>query len=70
MSFPKEISSSVALLEELNEYSNVFEYDVSNLKRVDGAEYAIVLKLGTRPPFRALYNMSEKELTLLREYLD
>ena len=70
VSFSENVPAGVVLLEELKEYSDVFEYDVSDLKRVDGAEHAIVLEPGTRAPFRPLYNMSENELALLCEYID
>ena len=56
---------------EIREYADVFEYkDIANLRRPLGAEHAIDLELGQRPPSRPLYNLSVKELRLLREYLD
>ena len=55
---------------EFRSFSKVFEYkDVAKLKGPEGAEHAIELEEGKRPPFQPLYNLSVKELEVLREYL-
>ena len=64
-----EVSTKIP--EELRDFADVFEYkDVATLNRPQGVEHAINLELGKRPPFRLLYNLSPKELEVLREYLE
>lgn len=65
------VSEMEDLPEALRDFADVFEYnDVARLRRPDGVEHAIDLESGQRPPYRPLYNLSQKELEVLREYLE
>ncbi|KAF4546986.1 Transposon Tf2-5 polyprotein-like protein 3 [Elsinoe fawcettii] len=56
---------------EFTQFSDVFEYkDIARLPRPPGAEHAIELEPGKKPPFQPLYNLSVKELEVLKEYLE
>ena len=67
----RDVSAEESQLpEEFRPKAGVFEYkDIASLKRPEGVDHAIDLEPGKRPPFRPLYNLSERELTALREYL-
>ncbi|KAI7299779.1 hypothetical protein KC315_g17470, partial [Hortaea werneckii] len=59
------------LPEELQGYADVFNTEeAARHKRPEGAEHAIDLEPGQKPPHRPLYSMSERELRTLREYLE
>lgn len=56
---------------EIQEFEDVLaEGDVADRPLPEGVEHAIDLEPGEKPPFRPLYNLSAKELEVLREYLD
>lgn len=60
-----------ALPASLHEYRDVFNTDSEAARQlVTQASHPIVLELGTKPPFRPLYNLSTTELATLREYLE
>ena len=66
-----EDTSPSKLPTEFAEFEDVFTYeDIANLPRPEGAEHAIPVMEGQKPPFRPLYNLSHTELDTLREYLD
>lgn len=44
--------------------------DVAGRPLPEGVEHAIDIEPGQKPPFRPLYNLSGRELEVLREYLD
>jgi transposase InsO family protein len=55
----------------LKDFEDVFsEQEASVLADDMEVEHAIDLEPGKQPPYRAIYNLSEKELKILRDYLD
>ena len=60
---------TILLLELLDFTDVVLTNDSKTLLDYKGSGYAIKLKLGTTAPFSPLYNLSLKELGVLREYL-
>ena len=57
------------LSKELREYKDVFSIkEVGKLSLYKGRDYTI--KTTLKPPFSLLYNLSNTELTALRNYLD
>jgi hypothetical protein len=67
----KKIQDLPELLEEIKDYGDVIiSRDVTYHALPTGVAHAIDLEARERPLFRALYNLSVKELVALREYLD
>jgi hypothetical protein len=67
----KKIQDLPELLEEIKDYYDVITSgDIAYHMLPTGVAYAIDLEAGERPLFRALYNLSVKELVALKEYLD
>jgi transposase InsO family protein len=67
----KEFQGDPELPTEIKDFADVILVgDTENRPLPKGVEHAIDLEPGQRPPFRPLYNLSAKELTALREYLD
>lgn len=61
----------VEIPDELRDFEDVFSSDQAGaLPDHSTHDHAIDLKEGKEPPFGPLYNLSEKELGVLREYLD
>ena len=55
----------------LGDFKDVFsEHDASILSEDMDVDHPIELEPGKQPPHRPIYNLSEKELEVLREYLD
>ncbi|KAI7279554.1 hypothetical protein KC343_g1963 [Hortaea werneckii] len=67
----KDTREGGQLPEELREFEDPFNSEeAAKHQRPAGAEHAVDLEEGQRPPHRHLYSMSERELTTLREYWD
>jgi hypothetical protein len=67
----KEFQGDPELPTEIKDFADVILVgDTENRPLPKDVEHAIDLEPGQRPPFRPLYNLSAKELTALREYLD
>jgi hypothetical protein len=67
----KKIQDLPELPEEIKDYYDVIiSGDVTYHILPIGVAHAIDLEAGERPLFRPLYNLSVKELVVLREYLD
>jgi hypothetical protein len=67
----KKIQDLPELPEEIKDYYDVITSgDVTHHTLPIGVAHAIDLEAGERPLFRPLYNLSVKELVVLREYLD
>jgi hypothetical protein len=59
-----------AIPPEYADYADVFSEDAANTLLERGSlKHAIELEDGTTPPFGLIYSLSEKELKVLREYL-
>jgi len=59
----------VQLLKEYTEYADIFsETDTNMLLASRPYDYSIDLK-GRQPPYRLIYNLLEKKLKTLHEYL-
>jgi hypothetical protein len=60
-----------ALLTRCKKYRDVFEKkNVDMLPQYRPYECTIDLQEGTQPPFGPIYNLSQNELTTLRDYLN
>ena len=58
------------LPKELSDFSNLFSPNREDLlPQHSSHNHSIMLKEGKEPPFGPLYNLSEKELKVLREYI-
>ena len=67
---PAERAAGPELPKEFAAFADVFASDAqAKPQRPTGAEHAIELEEGKKPPFQPLYNLSNKELEVLREYL-
>lgn len=67
----KELDAPSELPPEILDFSDVLAAgDVAGRPLPEGVDYAINLEADQRPPFRPLYNLSARELEVLREYLD
>jgi hypothetical protein len=67
----KKIQDLPELPNEIKDYCNIVTSgDVAYHALPIGVHHAIDLESGERPLFRPLYNLSIKELAVLREYLD
>ena len=59
------------LPKELRDFADVIaDNNIADCLLPDSIDYAINLELGTKPPFRLLYNLSNRKLEVLREYLE
>ena len=72
---PVAVFGATAVATELPDYLKDFgdvfsEREASVLSKDMDVEHAIDLEPGKQPPYRPIYNLSEKELKVLREYLD
>ncbi|KAK6212977.1 hypothetical protein QIS74_03097 [Colletotrichum tabaci] len=64
-------ADEVVLPPELSDMADVFDEGAAkSLNELDGAEHAIDLLPGTKPPFGSLYPLGEKQLEELRTYLE
>jgi hypothetical protein len=67
----KKIQDLPELPNKIKDYYNIVtSRDITYYALPIGVYYAIDLELGERPLFRPLYNLSIKELVVLREYLN
>jgi hypothetical protein len=63
--------NDLILPNEFSDYADIFsEENADKLPPLDGKQHAIELEEGSSPPYSPIYNLSEKELGVLREYLD
>lgn len=63
----QSLLDSTELPVEIQQFSDVLiEGDIAGRPLPEGVEHAINLKPGQKPPFRPLYNLSVKELEVLR----
>jgi hypothetical protein len=67
----KKIQDLPELLEEIKDYYNmIISRDITYYALPIGVAYIIDLNPREKPLFRPLYNLSVKELVVLREYLN
>jgi hypothetical protein len=60
-----------AIPQEFADFADVFsEENADRLPPLDGRQHPIILEEGSEPPFSPIYNLSEVELAVLREYLE
>ena len=65
-----DASGEAPIPPELDEYRDLFDNDsAAMLPEHRSTDHAIQLKDGKEPPFGPLYNLSQRELEVLREYL-
>ncbi|KAM0708837.1 hypothetical protein Q7P35_005490 [Cladosporium inversicolor] len=67
----QELDEAVDLPEEIRDFCDVITTrDVADRPLPTSVDHAIDLEPNERPPFRPLYNLSVKELAVLREYIE
>jgi hypothetical protein len=60
-----------AIPDEYSEFADVFsEESADELPPLEGRQHPIILEEGTIPPYSPIYNLSEAELEVLRDYLN
>jgi hypothetical protein len=64
------VKTELTLLSKYREYEDVFSKKRCEIVQdIAGVTHAIDLKEGTRPLYRPIYALSERELRILRDYL-
>jgi rubrerythrin len=64
------VETELTLLFKYREYENVFSKEgYKTVQNIAGITYAIDLEEETRPFYKPIYALSERELRILRDYL-
>ena len=65
------VKETQILSKELSNFLNLFSLNQEDLlPQHSSHDHSIVLEKGKKPSFGPLYNLSEKELKVLREYIE